>query len=117
MAIFIGWLDELAQSSQSDANQRSRIFAAKLGISLTNIWTHVTLFSIVPCHELVSSRTYLPHCLAVQQAREAARRTQCKNNLKQIGLALHNYESTFTLLPPGFMARNNASTHTLLRWS
>ena len=49
---------------------------------------------------------------AVQQAREAARRTQCKNNLKQIALALHNYESTFTLMPPGFMAVNAASTHT-----
>jgi len=36
---------------------------------------------------------------AVQQAREAARRTQCKNNLKNIGLAFHNFESTYSYLP------------------
>jgi prepilin-type N-terminal cleavage/methylation domain-containing protein len=36
---------------------------------------------------------------AVQQAREAARRSQCKNNLKQVGLAIANYESTHKVFP------------------
>jgi prepilin-type N-terminal cleavage/methylation domain-containing protein len=53
---------------------------------------------------------------AVQAARAAARRMQCGNNLKQIGLAIQNYHDTHKLMPPGWL-HPGASNHEAWSWS
>jgi hypothetical protein len=58
------------------------------------------LLLVVPC--LIA--LLLP---AVQQAREAARRATCKNNMKQIGLAMHNYHDVYGSFPPAFIPDAN----------
>lgn len=56
---------------------------------------------------------------AVQQAREAARRTQCRNNLKQLGLAFHNYHDVAQRMPPGYVMQFSGTSDGVLdgNWS
>ncbi|QDU42986.1 DUF1559 domain-containing protein [Symmachiella dynata] len=82
------------QSFPSHKNDVSKLARKSSGFTLIELLVVIAIIAILIA-------LLLP---AVQQAREAARRTQCKNNLKQLGVAMHNYHDVYLTFPPAYIS-------------
>jgi prepilin-type N-terminal cleavage/methylation domain-containing protein len=103
--------------TQADLEQRRRSCSdgSRKGFTLIELLVVIAIIAVLIA-------LLLP---AVQQAREAARRTQCRNNMKQLGIAMHNYHDAHLEFPPGcirggaaggwgFQTNNETSTWTMM---
>lgn len=85
--------------SEANGDRRKRIANYRTGFTLIELLVVIAIIAILIA-------LLLP---AVQQAREAARRTQCKNNLKQLGLAAQTFHDVYNCYPPGMTDDDNRS--------
>ena len=87
----------LINTHQSTAKCVRNTYPIRLGLTLIELLVGLTIMGVLLA-------VLLP---AVSAAREAARRMQCSNNLKQIGIGLHAYHNTHSTFPPGHIANLN----------